>query len=55
MDALQEAFVIEARELIAQLEDGLMALEKAPDDELLHAVFAAHTPSRARLQPPIAP
>jgi len=44
MDALQEAFVIEARELIAQLEDGLMALEKAPDDELLHAVFrSAHT------------
>lgn len=44
MDALQEAFVVEARELIAQLEDGLMALEKTPDDELLHAVFrSAHT------------
>lgn len=44
MDALQEAFVAEARELIAQMEDGLMALEKNPSDELLHAVFrSAHT------------
>lgn len=44
MDALLEAFINEARELIGQMEEGLMALEKTPSDELLHAVFrSAHT------------
>lgn len=44
MDALREAFIAEVRELIVQMEDGLMALEKEPSDELLHAVFrSAHT------------
>lgn len=44
MDALQEAFLTEARELITQLEEGLMALEKEQTDDLLNAIFrSAHT------------
>ena len=44
MDALQEAFANEARELISQLEEGLIALEKDQSDELINAIFrSAHT------------
>ncbi|MBN2685806.1 MAG: chemotaxis protein CheA [Pontiellaceae bacterium] len=45
MDQHQLAFIEEARELLSQLEDGLLALEDAPDDqEIVNSVFRAlHT------------
>lgn len=41
----QQAFIAEARELLQDMEDGLLRLERAPDDhEALPAIFrAAHT------------
>lgn len=44
-EALLSAFLAEAEEILARLEQGLVALEASPgEDELLHAVFRdAHT------------
>jgi two-component system chemotaxis sensor kinase CheA len=43
--AAKETFIAEAREMLQQLEDGLLALENAPDDaDTMGSVFrAAHT------------
>ena len=45
MDDALDTFIIEARELLEQMEDALLRIEKSPDDaEIINAIFrAAHT------------
>ena len=45
LDEALQTFIIEARELLEQMEDALLRVEQVPDDaETINAIFrAAHT------------